>query len=123
MPQKNEAMMNKKNGKTQIVLATEPLREPRRHGQDDDVRQDIARGDPGDLIGGRIEVPGHLGQGDVDDRRIQTSMIAAVMRPIRMIQRTLMLASFADAVVVAPADPPGPPVFAVLVAMFCCSYS
>ena len=55
----------------QVVLAPEPIGQPGGHRQDDDVGQDVPRGDPGDLVGGGVEVAGHLRQGDVDDGGVQ----------------------------------------------------
>ena len=43
----------------------------RRHRQHDDIRENIAGGDPGHFLSGRAEVARHLGQRHVDNGRVQ----------------------------------------------------
>ena len=55
----------------QVALPAEALGEERRHGQKDDVREDVTGADPADLLVRGPQVPGHRGQRDVDDRGVE----------------------------------------------------
>src|ERR1019366_6151637 len=55
----------------QVVPAPEAGGEERRHWQDDDVGEDVAGADPGDLFLRGAEVAGHVRQGNVDDGGVE----------------------------------------------------
>ena len=54
-----------------VVLAAEDAGEPRGHGQDDGVGDEVGGEDPGDFVIGAAEAAGDVGQGDVGDGGVE----------------------------------------------------
>ena len=54
-----------------IVLAAEDAGEPRGHGEDDGVGDEVGGEDPGDLIVRAAEASGDVGEGDVGDGGVE----------------------------------------------------
>ena len=54
-----------------VVFAAEDAGEPRGHGQDDGVCDEVGGEDPGDFVVGTAKAAGDVGQGDVGDGGVE----------------------------------------------------
>ncbi len=71
MPQKKRGDGEERDAGHVVVLAAEDAGEPRGHGQDDGVGDEVGGEDPGDFVVGAAEAAGDVGQRDVGDGGVE----------------------------------------------------
>ena len=71
MPQKKRSDGEERDAGHVVVLAAEDAGEPRGHGKNDGVGDEVGGEDPGDLVVGAAEAAGDVGEGDVGDGGVE----------------------------------------------------